>query len=42
MILADDTLENLRERTGQTDLDDIFVFYVNATAGETEVKAHEF
>ncbi len=41
-ILAEGTLDKLREDSGQTDLDDIFVFYVNQFTDETEVLAHEF
>ncbi|MCD8480492.1 MAG: ATP-binding cassette domain-containing protein [Candidatus Cloacimonetes bacterium] len=41
-ILADGSLEALRETTGQTDLDDIFIHYVNQSDLETEVQAHEF
>jgi sodium transport system ATP-binding protein len=41
-ILADGSLDALREATGQTDLDDIFIYYVNQSDLETEVQAHEF
>ncbi|HPF09706.1 MAG: ATP-binding cassette domain-containing protein [Candidatus Cloacimonetes bacterium] len=41
-ILAEGTLEALREATSQTDLDDIFIHYVNRSNLETEVQAHEF
>lgn len=41
-ILAEGTLEDLRRESGQTDLDDVFVFYVNRSDDETEVLAHEF
>jgi sodium transport system ATP-binding protein len=41
-ILANGTLEELRTDSGQTDLDDIFVFYVNRFTDETEVLANEF
>lgn len=41
-ILANGSLDALRENTGQTDLDDIFIHYVNQSAMETEVQAHEF
>ncbi|MDP2172265.1 MAG: ATP-binding cassette domain-containing protein [Candidatus Cloacimonadaceae bacterium] len=41
-ILADARLEDLREQTGQTDLDDIFIHFVNQFTDETEVQAHEF
>jgi len=41
-VLADDTLENLRLNTGQTDLDDIFVYFVNRFTDDMEVTADEF
>lgn len=41
-ILAEGSLEELRENTAQTDLDDIFVHYVNQYHGQIEVKANEF
>jgi sodium transport system ATP-binding protein len=41
-LLASGSLEELREATQQSDLDDIFVHYVNLTNGEIEVQAHEF
>lgn len=45
-ILAEGSLEALREETSQTDLDDIFVYYVNhyaeSTAEGIVVEAHEF
>lgn len=41
-VLAQGTLEALRDTTGQTDLDDIFVYYVNQTQGDAEVMANEF
>jgi sodium transport system ATP-binding protein len=41
-ILADAALPELREQTGQTDLDDIFIWFVNQFTDETEVQAHEF
>jgi len=41
-VLADDTLDNLRSATGQTDLDDIFVHYVNQFSGSMEVNEDEF
>lgn len=41
-ILADGKLEALRDQTGCTDLDDIFVFFVNKDTDETEVLNHEF
>ncbi len=41
-VLADDTLGALREQTGQVDLDDIFVHFLNRMAVETEVRSDEF
>ncbi len=41
-VLANGTLEELRSTAGQTDLDDVFVYYVNASSDETEVLSHEF
>ncbi len=41
-ILANGTLEELRAHSGQTDLDDIFVHFVNQFTDEAEVLAHEF
>lgn len=41
-LLANGSLEELRDATGQSDLDDIFVHFVNETIGEIEVQAHEF
>ena len=41
-ILVCGTLQELREASGLSDLDDIFVYYVNQVQGETEVQAHEF
>lgn len=41
-ILADGTLEQLRQISSAIDLDDIFVYYVNQFTDETEVLAHEF
>ena len=41
-ILANGTLEELRVHSGQTDLDDIFVHFVNQFTDEAEVLAHEF
>ncbi len=41
-VLANGSLDFLREATGQTDLDDIFVHYVNSIDDEVEVQAHEF
>ncbi len=41
-ILADGTLENLRYISSQTDLDDIFVYYINQYTDETELRANEF
>jgi len=42
MVLAEGTLDALREQTGQKDLDDIFVYFVNAYHAQEEVKANEF
>jgi len=41
-ILANGSLEELRSQSGQTDLDDIFVHFVNQYTDEAEVLAHEF
>jgi sodium transport system ATP-binding protein len=41
-ILVQGTLENLRNESGMTDLDDIFVYYVNQAQEEIKVAAHEF
>jgi len=41
-VLADGTLAELRQTSGQTDLDDVFVSYVNRFTDEMEVQAHEF
>jgi sodium transport system ATP-binding protein len=41
-ILADGSLDALREISRQTDLDDIFIHFVNQSDLETEVQAHEF
>ncbi|MCB5261125.1 MAG: ATP-binding cassette domain-containing protein [Candidatus Cloacimonetes bacterium] len=41
-ILAEGSLDALREETSQTDLDDIFVFYVNQYTEGAKVEAHEF
>ncbi len=41
-ILANGSLEELRAHSGQVDLDDVFVHYVNQFTDETEVQAHEF
>lgn len=41
-ILANGSLDQLRLETGATDLDDIFVYYVNADSDEAEVQNHEF
>ncbi len=41
-ILANGSLEFLRTQTQQTDLDDIFVHYVNHSTDEKEVLANEF
>jgi sodium transport system ATP-binding protein len=42
LILANGSLDELRAVSGQTDLDDIFVYYVNQFTDEAEVLAHEF
>ncbi len=41
-ILAEGSLGELRDETSQTDLDDIFVHYVNQYAEDNKVEAHEF
>jgi sodium transport system ATP-binding protein len=41
-ILASGTLEALRGESGMTDLDDVFVFFVNQAAEEIKVAANEF
>ena len=41
-LLAEGSLEELRDSTSEHDLDDIFIHYVNQTAMESEVLAHEF
>ncbi|MFO7660415.1 MAG: ATP-binding cassette domain-containing protein [Candidatus Cloacimonadaceae bacterium] len=41
-LMAEGTLEALRQDTQQTDLDDIFVSYVNRQNAETEVMNNEF
>jgi len=42
LVLADGTLEELRQASHATDLDDVFVFYVNQFTDEAEVLSHEF
>jgi sodium transport system ATP-binding protein len=42
LVLADGTLDELRQASNATDLDDIFVFYVNQFTDEAEVLSHEF
>ncbi|NLA25652.1 MAG: ATP-binding cassette domain-containing protein [Bacteroidales bacterium] len=42
MVLANGTLEEFRAETGQIDLDDIFVYYVNQSNMEEELSADEF
>lgn len=42
LVLADGSLDVLRQASQATDLDDIFVFYVNQFTDETEVLSHEF
>jgi sodium transport system ATP-binding protein len=41
-VLANGSLEELRQQSNQTDLDDIFVHFVNQFTDEAEVLAHEF
>ncbi|HAN41014.1 MAG TPA: ABC transporter ATP-binding protein, partial [Candidatus Cloacimonas sp.] len=41
-VLAIGTLEEMRAETGQVDLDDIFVHYVNKSNLEEELQAYEF
>ncbi|MCB5247646.1 MAG: ATP-binding cassette domain-containing protein [Candidatus Cloacimonetes bacterium] len=41
-VLAQGTLEQMRAESGLSDLDDIFVYYVNQAGTDTEVAAHEF
>jgi sodium transport system ATP-binding protein len=41
-LLAQGRLEDLRQQSGLTDLDDIFVWFVNQVEGETEVSSNEF
>lgn len=41
-VLAQGTLEQMRAESGLSDLDDIFVYYVNQAGTGTEVAAHEF
>jgi sodium transport system ATP-binding protein len=41
-LLAEGSLEQLREVSSQQDLDDIFVSYVNRSQSDTEVLSHEF
>jgi sodium transport system ATP-binding protein len=41
-LLIEGKLEDLRNESGQQDLDDIFVSYVNKHDAETEVSANEF
>jgi sodium transport system ATP-binding protein len=41
-LMAEGTLEELRDHTGQQDLDDVFVAYVNSQTAETEVSKDEF
>jgi len=41
-ILADSTLEDLRNISSQKDLDDIFVYYINQFTDEQELRANEF
>lgn len=41
-VLSQGTLEQMRAESGQTDLDDIFVYYINQASDETQVEQHEF
>ncbi len=41
-LLTEGKLEDLRAESGQQDLDDIFVTYVNRHDAETEVMSNEF
>jgi len=41
-VLANGTLDQFRAQTGQTDLDDIFVHFVNQSSFEEELAANEF
>lgn len=41
-VLANGSLSELRSATNQTDLDDIFIYYVNNSVADMEVHAHEF
>jgi sodium transport system ATP-binding protein len=41
-LMAEGSLEKLREETGQIDLDDVFVTFVNRQNVETEVQNNEF
>jgi len=41
-LLAEGTLSELREKTYQQDLDDIFIHFVNQLTEESEVRANEF
>jgi sodium transport system ATP-binding protein len=41
-VLANGSLSELRSATKQTDLDDIFIYYVNNSVADMEVHAHEF
>ncbi len=41
-LLAEGTLSDLREETGQVDLDDIFISYINRSETEAEVSQNEF
>ena len=41
-VLAQGTLDMMRAQSSLSDLDDIFVYYVNQAGTETEVAAHEF
>jgi sodium transport system ATP-binding protein len=41
-LMAEGTLDHLREETGQQDLDDVFVTFVNRQNAEKEVRKDEF
>lgn len=41
-ILTQGSLDLLRQASGKTDLDDIFVYFVNAASAEQKVADHEF
>jgi sodium transport system ATP-binding protein len=41
-VLAEGSLQDMRDQSGAVDLDDIFISLVNQSTVETEVLAHEF